>query len=81
VSVTDHGAGIPADVLPHIFEAFFTTKSQGAGTGLGLEIAKHIVTEQFGGRIDVETEPGKTQFIVRLPMRNSDNKASSATAN
>ncbi len=69
VSVTDHGSGISPEVLPHIFEAFYTTKSQGSGTGLGLEIVHRIVTQKFGGAIDVESEPGRTQFIVRLPMQ------------
>jgi signal transduction histidine kinase len=67
VSITDHGDGIPPEVLPRIFEAFFTTKAQGAGTGLGLEIVHRIVTQKFGGKIDVESEPGKTRFIVRIP--------------
>jgi signal transduction histidine kinase len=67
VSISDHGSGIPEDVMPHIFEAFFTTKPQGSGTGLGLEIVYRIVTQGFGGRIDVESEPGHTRFIVRLP--------------
>lgn len=68
VSIADHGAGIPADVLPHIFEAFYTTKPQGSGTGLGLEIVHRIVTQKYGGKIDVESEPGRTRFIVRLPL-------------
>jgi signal transduction histidine kinase len=68
VSITDHGPGIPADVLPRIFEAFFTTKPQGSGTGLGLEIVHRIVTQKFGGRIDVKSEPGNTRFEVRLPL-------------
>jgi len=68
VSIADHGAGIPPEALPHIFEAFFTTKPQGSGTGLGLEIVHRIVTQKFGGTISVESEPGKTRFIVRLPM-------------
>lgn len=68
VSITDRGSGIPADVLPHIFEAFFTTKTQGSGTGLGLEIVHRIVTQKFGGTIDVESEPGRTVFTVRLPL-------------
>jgi signal transduction histidine kinase len=71
VSVTDHGAGIPPEVLPRIFEAFFTTKPQGAGTGLGLEIVHRIVTQKCGGKIDVESEPGRTSFIVRLPLSGS----------
>ena len=68
VSIADHGEGIPVDVLPHIFEAFFTTKPQGSGTGLGLDIVHRIVTQKFGGRIDVESAPGHTRFTVRLPM-------------
>jgi signal transduction histidine kinase len=66
--IGDHGSGIPADVLPRIFEAFFTTKPQGSGTGLGLEIVSRIVTQKFGGKIEVESKPGDTRFIVRLPL-------------
>jgi signal transduction histidine kinase len=69
VCIADCGAGIPPDVLPHIFEAFFTTKPQGFGTGLGLEIVHRIVTQKFGGQIDVLSEPGNTRFIVRLPLK------------
>jgi signal transduction histidine kinase len=71
VSITDHGPGIPADVLPRMFEPFFTTKPQGSGTGLGLDIVHRIVTQKFGGKIDVETAPGKTKFTVRLPLKSS----------
>ncbi len=70
VCVGDHGAGIPDEVRPHIFEPFFTTKPQGSGTGLGLEIVHRIVTQKFGGRIDVESKPGDTRFVVRLPRKN-----------
>jgi signal transduction histidine kinase len=69
VSIEDHGSGIPPEALPHIFEAFFTTKPQGSGTGLGLEIVHRIVTQKFGGTIEVESEPGNTRFTVRLPMK------------
>jgi len=72
VSIADQGTGIPAEVLPHIFEAFFTTKPQGSGTGLGLEIVHRIVTQKFGGTIEVESEPGNTRFIVRLPLEEAD---------
>jgi len=68
VSIGDHGSGIAPDVLPHIFEPFFTTKPQGSGTGLGLEIVHRIVTQKFGGTIEVESKPGDTRFIVRLPQ-------------
>ena len=69
VSVGDHGEGIAPEALPRIFEAFFTTKPQGSGTGLGLEIVHRIVTQKFGGRIDVDSKPGDTRFIVRLPRK------------
>jgi signal transduction histidine kinase len=68
VCIEDHGSGIPAETLPHIFDAFFTTKPQGSGTGLGLEIVHRIVTQKFGGTIEVKSEPGNTRFIVRLPL-------------
>lgn len=75
VSIGDHGAGIAPEVLPRIFDAFFTTKPQGSGTGLGLEIVQRIVTQKFGGKIDVESRPGDTRFIVRLPLDKSSNQA------
>ena len=68
VSVRDFGTGIPPEVLPHIFEAFFTTKPQGHGTGLGLEIVHRIVTQKFAGKIDVDSDATGTRFIVRLPQ-------------
>lgn len=68
VSIRDTGAGIPANVLPRIFEAYFTTKPDGEGTGLGLAIARNIV-EEHGGDIQVSSEVGLgTEFRVRLPI-------------
>ena len=67
LSVSDTGAGIPPEVLSHLYEPFFTTKGVGGGTGLGLAQVYGIV-KQHGGFIDVETEVGKgTTFIVYLP--------------
>jgi signal transduction histidine kinase len=71
VCIGDHGSGIPAEVLPHIFEPFFTTKPQGSGTGLGLEIVHRIVTQKFAGQLEVQSQPGDTRFIVRLPLNAS----------
>jgi signal transduction histidine kinase len=68
VSIGDHGGGISPEVLPHIFEPFFTTKPQGIGTGLGLEIVQRIVAQKFGGAVEVQSRPGDTRFIVRLPV-------------
>ena len=68
ISVRDDGAGIAADVLPHIFEPFVTTKEAGRGTGLGLAISQAIVA-RHGGGIEVETAVGRgTTFTVRLPV-------------
>ena len=65
---TDTGKGIPAEVLPKIFEPFFSTKGVEKGTGLGLAIVKHIITEH-GGTVEAESEAGKgTTITVRLPV-------------
>ena len=66
ITVTDHGAGIPADIAPHVFEAFFTSKGADEGTGLGLYICREIVTG-MGGTIGFETSPTGTTFRVDLP--------------
>jgi signal transduction histidine kinase len=68
VSVGDTGCGIPEEHRARIFDAFFTTKAAGEGTGLGLDIVRKIV-EKHGGRIFVESEVGVgTTFTVRLPI-------------
>ncbi len=66
VQISDNGSGIPLEVQPHIFDPFYTTKDVGVGTGLGLGIV-HRIVEQFGGTIRFASEPGCTEFVVRLP--------------
>jgi signal transduction histidine kinase len=67
ISVEDTGAGIPPDVLTHIFEPFYSTKREGEGTGLGLAICDGIV-RAAGGRIEVHSKVGQgTRFDVLLP--------------
>ncbi len=66
VAVEDNGPGIPPEVRGRIFEPFFTTKSKGEGTGLGLGIVQQIV-DKHGGVIEVDSQPGRTRFVVRLP--------------
>jgi len=67
VEITDTGAGMTPEVLSHLFEPFFTTKSAGVGTGIGLTICRSIVNAH-GGRIEVESQPGRgSSFRVTLP--------------
>ncbi len=67
VEIHDNGPGIPAAIQPHIFEPFFTTKDVGKGTGLGLDISYRII-RQHRGTIELQSKPGNTRFIVRLPI-------------
>src|SRR5262249_36138639 len=67
VCIGDDGPGIAPDDLPRIFEPFFTTNPQGEGTGLGLLIAKRTI-DKHGGRIEVASRPGRTEFPIRLPL-------------
>jgi signal transduction histidine kinase len=67
LEVEDTGTGIPPEVLPHIFEPFYTTKPMGQGTGMGLAAVQGAV-QQLGGYIEVRTEVGKgTCFSVYFP--------------
>jgi PAS domain S-box-containing protein len=67
IEIVDDGPGIAPDQISQIFDPFYTTKPQGEGTGLGLDIAWRIVTEEHGGRIEVESEPGNTVFRISIP--------------
>lgn len=68
ITVTDEGTGIDTEIIGKIFEPFFTTKPKGEGTGLGLSLSKRLI-EANGGRIGVETPPGKgSTFRILLPL-------------
>lgn len=70
VSIADTGCGIPAEAMEKIFQPFYTTKSEGQGTGLGLPIVKDIV-EKHNGTIHIESEVGKgTRVVITLPLAN-----------
>ncbi|MFC6093544.1 ATP-binding protein [Saccharothrix lopnurensis] len=68
VEIRDSGPGIPPDVLPLLFQPFFTTKDIGQGTGLGLHLSHDIISQRHNGSIDVTSVPGDTRFTVRLPL-------------
>jgi signal transduction histidine kinase len=60
---------MPPQVAARAFEAFYTTKDAGKGTGLGLDVARRIVVERHGGTITIDSRPGKTVLQVRIPIR------------
>lgn len=76
VSVVDHGGGIAAEHLPHLFDRFYKAEASRVarpggtsvthGSGLGLSIVKAIV-ERHGGSVSVDSQPGRTAFTLRLP--------------
>lgn len=69
ITVSDSGCGIPAAVLPRIFDPFFSTKEVGQGAGLGLFIV-HDIIKKHGGTVSASSAPGQgTSFLIRLPAR------------
>lgn len=68
VQVSDHAGGIPANILPKIFDELYTTKEAGRGTGLGLWIARNIIEEGFGGTLDVTVEGDGSRFVATMPV-------------
>jgi signal transduction histidine kinase len=68
VDISDNGPGIPEDVREHVFDAFFTTKDVGHGTGLGLATSRSIVVDRHDGAMTVDSRPGETTFHVTLPL-------------
>jgi signal transduction histidine kinase len=71
VRLVDNGPGIPPDIMPRIFDPFFTTKPPGQGTGLGLDITQRLL-RRYHGDISFNSSPGRTEFIVRLPIEKSE---------
>jgi signal transduction histidine kinase len=80
LAIRDDGIGMSDDVRQRIFEPFFTTKDVGEGTGLGLAISYNVVA-QHGGRIDVESAPGRgTTIRIVLPLAAPDEATSEAAS-
>ncbi|MCP5326030.1 MAG: HAMP domain-containing histidine kinase [Oceanospirillaceae bacterium] len=67
--IEDNGCGMPAEIVQKIFDPFFTTKRGDGGTGLGLYMTYNIVTQQLGGSIRCESQPGRgSRFILQIPL-------------
>jgi len=69
IIVEDTGTGIPEDVIPHIFEPFYTTKEEGDGQGLGLAISWELVHKADGHLTAENVRPHGARFVVSLPAR------------
>jgi signal transduction histidine kinase len=70
VRIRDDGPGISPEIRDRIFDPFFTTKPLGQGTGLGLDIVRRLVRHNDGA-IAFESQPGRTEFRVTLPIAES----------
>ncbi|WP_163291901.1 PAS domain S-box protein [Desulfovibrio sp. JC022] len=69
IQIEDNGPGMDAETRLRIFEPFYTTKPVGKGTGLGLSVSYFIITEQHGGSMTIDSEPGNwTRFTIKLPV-------------
>ena len=68
ITIEDNGGGIPADILPKIFELYFTTKHQSHGTGLGLHMSYAIITNSLKGKLWAENIENGAKFFIELPL-------------
>lgn len=78
VEIADSGPGMSPQVAARAFEAFYTTKDVGKGSGLGLDIARRIVEERHAGTITIDSRPGETLLRVRIPIRLHQHSAEQA---
>ena len=68
ITIEDNGGGIPQDVLPRIFEQYFTTKEDNNGTGLGLHMSHQIIVDSLKGKLYVENTDMGAKFFIELPI-------------
>jgi|GEM_PF-3556059 len=70
IAIADNALGIPQQVQKDISNPFFTTKSVGKGTGLGMSISYKIITDKHGGKLECFSTPGKgAEFLIKIPIR------------
>lgn len=69
IAIENPGDPIPAEIMPLLFEPYFTTKEESGGTGLGLYISRQIVEERMKGKIFIENIPGGVRCSVLIPMK------------
>ena len=87
LGIADNGPGMTPEVRAHAFDAFYTTKKRGLGTGLGLSLVRSVVVNA-GGEIDIETSPGKggkggvggTDIVLTFPIAHEREGSTSARA-
>jgi len=68
ISIEDNAGGVPEDILPKIFDSYFTTKDQSVGTGLGLHMSKRIVVESLGGKLYIKNTENGAKFYIEVPL-------------
>lgn len=68
ITIEDNGGGIPENILPKIFNEYFTTKDDSKGTGLGLYMSKKIITESLNGKLFVKNTQNGAKFSIELPL-------------
>jgi signal transduction histidine kinase len=67
IKIIDNGSGIPPEIISRIFDPFFTTKKVGEGTGIGLDLVNRVI-KHHNGDIKVNSQPGRTEFAVCIPV-------------
>ena len=68
ITIEDNAGGIPEDVLPKIFEPYFTTKHKSHGTGLGLHMSYKIISQSLNGRLYAKNSDNGAKFFIELPL-------------